>query len=139
MPGLTFNVALLMGACMLATSSLAGDMPTYGPGEINMDYRDNVTVADQKYSKWFLLSGVVQAVRIDAWKKTWVELRDPDDKVSTDYVAAAVRSDQREAVTKYRRWDEILLVCHGTRGSQSAGDSSVAIVNNCSLAAPPRK
>ncbi len=123
---------------MFATASWA-DMPTYGPGEINMDYRDNVMAADQKYNKWFLLSGVVQAIRIDAWKKMWVEIRDPDDRVAKDYVAAEVRADQRETVAKYRRWEEILLVCHGTHGSQSAGDSSVALVINCSLATPPRK
>jgi hypothetical protein len=125
--------------CIFATASWAADMPTYGPGEINMDYRDNVTEADQKYNKWFLLSGVVQAIRIDAWRKTWVEIRDPDDKVATDYVAAGVRSDQLQAIAKYRRWDEVLLVCHGTHGTQSAGDSSVTLVNNSSLATPPRK
>jgi hypothetical protein len=114
-------------------------MPTYGPGEINMDYRDNTTAADQKYNKWFLLSGVVQAHRIDASKIMWLEIRDPDDKVAKDYVATEVRSDQREAIAKYRRWDEILLVCHGTRGSQSAGNSSIALINNCSLATPPLK
>ena len=127
-----------VATCMFATASWA-DMPTYGPGEINMDYRDNVMAADQKYNKWFLLSGVVQAIRIDAWKKMWVEIRDPDDRVAKDYVAAEVRADQRETVAKYRRWEEILLVCHGTHGSQSAGDLSVALVINCSLATPPRK
>jgi hypothetical protein len=131
-------VACGVATYMLAATSWAADMPTFGPGEINMDYRDNMTAADQKYNRWFLLSGVVQAHRIDAWKKMWLEIRDPDDKVASDYVAAEVRSDQREAIAKYRRWDEILLVCHGTHGSQSAGNSSVALVNNCSLATPPR-
>lgn len=49
-------------ACMFATASWAADMPTYGPGEINMDYRVNITEADQKYNKWFFLSGIVQAI-----------------------------------------------------------------------------
>ncbi len=124
-----------VATCMFATASWA-DMPTYayGPAEINGDYRTNATEADQKYNKWFLLSGVVQAIRIDARKKTWVEIRDPDDKVTMDYVAAEVRSVQ---VAKYRPFDEILLVCHGTHGSQSAGDSTFALVFNCSLATPP--
>lgn len=112
-------------------------MRTYGPGEINFDYRDNVAAADRKYNKWFLLSGVVQTIRTDAWQITWVEIRDPDDKVAMDYVAAQVRSDQRETIAKYRRWDEILLVCHGTHGDRSAGNSTIVLVNNCSLAKPP--
>jgi hypothetical protein len=129
-----------LATCMLATASWAADMPTYGPGQINMDYRDNVAAANQKYTKWFLLSGVVQAVRIDAWKIMWVEIRDPDDKVAMDYVAAQVRSDQRETVAKYHRWDQILLVCHGADGSQSAGNSfPITLVKNCSPATPPRK
>jgi hypothetical protein len=125
--------------CMFVTAGWAADMPTYGPGEVNMDYRNDVPAADQKYSKWFLLSGVVQAVRIDAWKKMWVEIRDPDDKVAMDYVAAEVPTNQRVTIAKYRRLDDILLVCHGSHGNQSAGDSSIALVNNCSLAKPPPK
>jgi hypothetical protein len=66
-------VACGVATYMLAATSWAADMPTFGPGEINMDYRDNMTAADQKYNKWFLLSGVVQAHRIDSWKKTWLE------------------------------------------------------------------
>jgi hypothetical protein len=76
------KTALAGGAAMylFAAPCAAGEMPTYGAGEINGDFREYGIDAEQKYNKWFLLSGMVQAVKKDSWNLAWIQIRDPDDK-----------------------------------------------------------